>query len=94
MNLIGNWPSTVAMWFADSMKVTYCKNSLWNSYSCYNSNGTNACVQANGVCTEVVIDGFYVIAAVSLTFGVFWILWKGQTLRKLQLISPTNWSIK
>ena len=41
MNLIGNWPSTVAMWFADSMKVTYCKNSLWNSYSCYNSNGTN-----------------------------------------------------
>lgn len=90
-NLGGNWPATVAMWFADKMKVSYCKDALWNSHSCYNNATIQECVNAGGSCEHATLDGYFIITAISLTIGVMWIFWKSATLKRLQFLSPQSW---
>jgi len=90
-NLGGNWPNTVAMWFADTKKLSYCEGSLANSQFCNDNSTITNCESLGGVCRHMTIDGYYVITAVSVVLGFLWLAWKSKTLKKLQLQSPESW---
>lgn len=88
-NLGGNWPATTALWFVDTLTWSYCEGGKSNIEFCTKST-KEICISQGGSCVTH-IDGFYVEAAICSVLGVTWLLWKRNTVRRLQSLPAERW---
>ncbi|RWS09377.1 acetyl-coenzyme A transporter-like protein [Dinothrombium tinctorium] len=85
-NLGGNWPSTLALYLVDYTTFKSC--SAGNFYC--NKETTSACIKSGGVC-NVTLDGYYVLTAICIILGLFWLKWGKNRVKKIQLLPPSAW---
>jgi len=97
-NLGGNWPSTLALWFVDSLTVTECRggnqeDGVEVQGACLGKDGVEQCERMGGTCT-VYTDGYYVEVAVCCVIGLAWYLvWGARTITKLQDQPEQSWRV-
>ncbi|XP_044727688.1 acetyl-coenzyme A transporter 1 [Chrysoperla carnea] len=94
-NLGGNWPSTVALWFVDSLTWRNCVGSKENSQilnECSTIPERKECTDAGGTC-ETQIDGFYLETVICAVIGFIWLLWIGRKINYLQSLNEAHWSV-
>ena len=73
ISIQGNWPSTLALWFVDSLTVTECRggnqeDGVEVQGACLGKDGVEQCERMGGTCT-VYTDGYYVEVAVCCVIG-------------------------
>lgn len=107
-NLGGNWPSTMSLWLVDKLTVKNCtevctKTDILNAttpnpsdLSSSTLTTTTPIPQSKVVCQTDCIttfDGYYLECAVCVLFGLIWLQWGRNRLRKLQSLPPVAWSV-
>ncbi|CAF2526520.1 unnamed protein product [Rotaria sp. Silwood2] len=89
-NLGTNWISTTALYAADYLTWKTC--SLGGS-QCETENEEKTCRILGGVC-HPSIDPYYIEITICITAGIIWLLWKYQTIIRLQCLPITAWQIR
>uniref|UniRef100_H2Z3B5 Acetyl-coenzyme A transporter 1 n=1 Tax=Ciona savignyi TaxID=51511 RepID=H2Z3B5_CIOSA len=88
-NLGGTWPSTLALWYVGALTTTNCVGGTSNLANC-DKESKAVCESSGGTCVTT-IDGFYIECAICLVLGVFWLIWKSGTVRRLQNMGLDRW---
>lgn len=86
-NLGGNWPSTIALYFVDSLTWKSCQGGP--GY-CESPQASQKCEEAGGLCfTEY--DGYYTEVVITMILGVLWLLWRRKRIQHLQQLPESSW---
>ncbi|CAK8675913.1 unnamed protein product [Clavelina lepadiformis] len=88
-NLGGNWPSTLSLWFVDSLTRNYCVGGKSELEFCTKET-KEQCLKDGGEC-HMEIDGYYVEAVICFFVGIVWLVWKSNSTRRLQALQPESW---
>ncbi|XP_013389260.1 acetyl-coenzyme A transporter 1 [Lingula anatina] len=86
-NLGGNWPTTVMLWFVDSLTWKTCSGSIGQ---CNNAAEEKLCTDSGGKCITS-LDGYYVESLVCFFIGFAWLWWQARKTKRLQGLSERDW---
>ncbi|KAL4220930.1 hypothetical protein ACF0H5_019196 [Mactra antiquata] len=89
-NLGGNWPSTVALWYVDSLTWKSCEGV--DGHSCYTSDTLHACKEAGGSCITT-LDGYYIETAICVIIGLIWLYTRSKKVKQLDALDSSAWKV-
>ncbi|XP_046678958.1 acetyl-coenzyme A transporter 1-like [Homalodisca vitripennis] len=87
-NIGSSWPNSLVLLLVDPLTFKRCPTD--DSNTCSTSELTKDCV--GGCVTQV--DGYYVLIAACMIFGLLWLMWAGPITRELQKKDPQEWKVK
>ena len=98
-NMGGIWPSTMALYMTDISSLSRCGGAQHNDEGSIVLFGScqNLATERSETCADscdAVVDGYFVVVAVSVAIGVVWHFLCGSALLDLQTISPSEWGIQ
>eukprot|EP01001_Neometanema_parovale_P003773 NODE_1503_length_1706_cov_66.077701_g1425_i0.p1 GENE.NODE_1503_length_1706_cov_66.077701_g1425_i0~~NODE_1503_length_1706_cov_66.077701_g1425_i0.p1 ORF type:complete len:539 (-),score=76.69 NODE_1503_length_1706_cov_66.077701_g1425_i0:88-1596(-) len=88
-NLGGAWPNTVALALVDQLTWQECRGATG---SCATPEASALCTQAQGECVSV-IDGYYVLCAISTVLGLAWWLYVRKRAQRLEALPESEWRL-
>ncbi|CAF0992405.1 unnamed protein product [Rotaria sordida] len=89
-NLGSNWISTTVLYAADYLTWKTC--SLGGS-QCETTIEEKNCHMLGGVC-RLSIDPYYIEVTICTIAGIIWLLWKYQTIVRLQYLPISAWQVR
>jgi len=95
-NLGGNWPSTLSLWFVESLTFSKCNgmtDGVEMEGSCTGKLEKEACASRGGLC-NIYVDGYYVETAFCIVIGFIWLYAFGtKTIKNLQNAPESSWRV-
>ncbi|XP_014223966.1 acetyl-coenzyme A transporter 1 [Trichogramma pretiosum] len=89
-NLGGNWPSTAALYFVDSLTSRQCSNDITNI--CGSDDQKAACALTGGTC-KITLDGYYIESILCVIIGFVWLRWGKRKIQYLQDRPLSTWKV-
>ncbi|KAJ8675824.1 hypothetical protein QAD02_011610 [Eretmocerus hayati] len=89
-NLGGNWPSTAALYFVDTLTFRQCSNDVSND--CSTADEKETCTTSGGVC-NMQLDGYYIESLLCVVIGCLWLRWGRRKLGYLQNRPLSTWRV-
>ncbi|CAF2995276.1 unnamed protein product [Rotaria socialis] len=88
-NLGSSWVSTAVLYSADFLTWKKCTLS---DGGCRTPADEKNCAMLGGICRPF-IDPYYIAVAISTIAGIIWIIWKYQTMMRLQDLPISSWKV-